>query len=68
MAGLARRLGPSLLAVLTGFLRVVTRGILLMGRVRMVLGLEVLGLVRGTFAVLSHEVSKFGSRSALAHL
>jgi hypothetical protein len=39
-----------------------------MGRVRMVLGLEVLGLVWGTFAVLSHEVSKFGSRGALAHL
>ena len=40
-------------------LRVAVRCFFLMRRVRMILGLEVLGLVWGTFAIPGHEFSKF---------
>ena len=61
MAGLSRRILPILLAV-TGLLHVAARSFLLMRRVRMILGLEMLGLMWGTFAVPRHEFSKFESR------
>ena len=37
---------------------VAMRGFLLVRRVRMILGLEVLGLMRGTFALAGHGLSK----------
>jgi hypothetical protein len=42
---------------------VAVRGFLLVRRVRMILGLEVLGLVRGTFALAGHEFSKIEAPS-----
>lgn len=57
MAGLSRlilRLSPD---VMTGLLRVAMRGCLLVRRVRMILGLEVLGLVRWAFATPGHRFS-----------
>jgi hypothetical protein len=49
-------------AVTRRLLRLALRSFLLMRRVRMILGLEVLGLMWGTFAVPRHEFSKFESR------
>jgi hypothetical protein len=45
----------------TGLLRVAMRRFGLMRRVRMILWLEVLGLVRGTFAIPGHEFSQVES-------
>jgi hypothetical protein len=50
------------LDAVTRLLRLALRSFLLMRRVRMILGLEVLGLMWGTFAVPRHEFSKFESR------
>jgi hypothetical protein len=53
MAGLRRCLA---FAVFRG--GVTVRSLLLVRRVRVILGLEVLGLVRGAFAITGHELSK----------
>jgi hypothetical protein len=50
------------LGAATGFLRVPMRSCLLMRRVRVILRLKVFGLVWGTFAIPSHEFSKFEGR------
>jgi len=63
MADLSRLIVPTLLAATTWLLHVVMRSFLLMSRVCMILGLEVLGLVWWTFAVPCHEFSKFESLS-----
>jgi hypothetical protein len=47
----------TLLDALTRLLRVARRGFLLMRGVRVILGLEVFGLVRRPFAVPGHEFS-----------
>jgi hypothetical protein len=57
MASLSRLTLPVLLDAVTGLLRVAMRSFLLMRRVRMILGLEVLGLVWGTSAIPDHELS-----------
>ena len=57
MVDLSRLTLPVLLAAVAGLLRLAMRGFLLMRRVRMILGLEVLGLVWRTFAIASHEFS-----------
>ncbi len=66
MGGLSRLTLPVPLGALTGLLRVAMRRFLLMRRVRMILGLEVLGLVWGTFAIPGHEFSKFEAVSELS--
>jgi hypothetical protein len=66
MAGVSRLTLPVLLLALTGLLHVAARGFLLMRRVRMILRLEVLGLVWRTFAVPGHAFSKFESVSEVA--
>lgn len=55
ISSLPRLTFPIPLDAVTGFLRVAMRSFLLMRRVRMILGLEVLGLVWGTFAIPGHE-------------
>ena len=65
VAGLSRLSLPVPLDAVTRLLRVVMRRYLLMCRVCMILGLEVLGLVWGTFAIPGHEFSKFESISEL---
>jgi hypothetical protein len=50
------------LGATTGFLRVPMRSCLLMCRMRVILRLKVFGLVWGTFAIPSHEFSKFEGR------
>jgi len=62
MAGLSSLAPPVPLDAVTRLLRLDLRSLLLMRCVRMILGLKVLGLVRGTFAVSGHEFSKFESR------
>lgn len=59
MTGLSCLTLPVPLDALTRLLRVAMRSVLLMRRVRMILGLEVFGLVWGTFAISGHGVSKF---------
>jgi hypothetical protein len=59
MVDLSRPILPTVLDALTRLLRAARRGFLLMRGVRMILGLEVLGLVRRTFAVPTHELSDF---------
>ena len=61
MAGPLRLIHPGSLGAVTGLLRVPMRGFLLMRGVRMILGLEVLGLVRRTFAIAGHGFSNVGS-------
>lgn len=62
MVDLSRPTLSTLLDALTRLLRVARRGFLLMRGVRMVLGLEVFGLVRRTFAVPGHVLSDFESQ------
>jgi hypothetical protein len=50
---------PLALDAMSRLLRGAARTFLLVRRVRMILGLEVLGLVRSTFAMPCHEFSKF---------
>ena len=61
MAGLSRLTLLVPLDAATRLLRVAMRSFLLMRRVRMILGLEMLGLVWGTFAIPGHVFSKFES-------
>jgi len=62
MAGLSRLTLPFALDAVTRILRVAMRSLLLMRRVRMILGLKVLGLVLGAFAIPGHEFPSFESR------
>lgn len=64
MTGLA--LVPLFLALTRLLLRGALRSIALVGRVSMILGLEMLGLVWTTFMILSHEFSEFESRERLS--
>jgi hypothetical protein len=57
LAGLARFSLPLLDAAAARLVRVAIRGFLLMRRVRMILRLEVLGLMRRTLAIAAHELS-----------
>lgn len=57
VAGLSRLTLPVPLDAVTRLLRVAMRSYLLMRGVRMILGLEVLGLVWWTFASPGHELS-----------
>ena len=57
LAGIARLTLPLLGAAATRLVRVAIRGFLLMRRVRMILRLEVLGLVWWTLAIADHELS-----------
>jgi len=57
MAGLLRLTAPAVLHAVTRLLRMATRSFLLMRRVRVILGLEVLGLVWSTFAIPGHGFS-----------
>jgi hypothetical protein len=59
MAGLSSLIPPVPLGAVTRLLRLGLRSLLLMRCVRMILGLEVLGLVWRTFAISRHEFSKF---------
>ena len=61
MVGLSRLTLRVPLDVVTRLLRVAMRSVLLMRRVRMILGLEMLGLVSRTFAIPGHGFSKFES-------
>jgi len=58
MAALLRLILPVTLDAVIRLLRMVMRCFFLMRRVSMILGLEVLSLVCGTFAILGHEFSK----------
>lgn len=58
MVGVSRPTLPVPLGAGTRFLRLAMRSFLLMRRMGVILGLEVLGLVRGTFAIPGHEPSK----------
>jgi hypothetical protein len=62
MAGLSRLTLLVPLDAVARLLRLAMRSFLLMGCVRMILGLEVLGLMGGTFAIPRHECSKFEGR------
>lgn len=57
MAGLSRLTLPVPLDAVARLLRLAMRSFLLMRCVRMILGLEVLGLMGGTFAIPRHECS-----------
>jgi hypothetical protein len=59
MAGLSSLAPPVPLDAVTRFFSLGLRSLLLMRCVRMVLRLEVLGLVWGTFAISRHEFSRF---------
>jgi hypothetical protein len=59
MAALQRLGFPASLVAATGLLLLSARGLLLMRRMRVVLGLEVLGLMLGAFATLGHVSSEF---------
>jgi hypothetical protein len=61
MAGLLCLTLSFALDAVTRLLRVAMRSCLLMRRVRMILGLEVLRLVWGTFSIPGHDFSKFES-------
>jgi hypothetical protein len=65
MAGLRRLALPASLVAATGRLLLSARGLFLMRRVRMVLGLEMLRLMLGAFATLRHESSEFGCENWL---
>jgi hypothetical protein len=62
VAGLSRLARLVAFDVVTRLLRAATRGVLLMRSVRMILGFEVLGLLRWTFTIPGHEFSKFERR------
>jgi hypothetical protein len=64
MAGLSRRFVVILLGAMATLRLVAARSILLMCCVGMIFGLEVLGLVRATFAIFSHGFSQVESRTA----
>jgi hypothetical protein len=61
MAGVARLTLPLFDAAATRLVRVAMRGFFLMRRVRMILRLEVLGLVWRTLAIADHELSSSDS-------
>jgi len=61
MAGLCGLILRVLLDAMTRHIRVATRSLLLMRRVSMIFGLEMLGLVLGTFASPGHDFSNVES-------
>jgi hypothetical protein len=62
MVGLSRRTLHILCGAVTGLFAMAMRRFLLMRRVRMILGLEVFGLVWWTFAISRHDDSSFKNR------
>jgi hypothetical protein len=61
MAGLLRLTLRVTFGAVSRQMRLAMRRFFLMRRVRVILGWEVLGLGRGTFAIPGHEFSKFES-------